>query len=132
MTATDIFGIGICAVCAVVFGALVKKSNKEYALVMTVTAAVLILLAVLQKAEPLVEQIEELAGSGMFHGDYILVMLKAVGITIVGQMTSQVCKDAGEAALGYTVDLAAKVAVLAVSFPVLLKLFEYLGEIMKL
>ena len=119
----DIFGIGVCAMCAVVFGALVKKSNKEYALVMTVAACVLILLVVLQKAEPLVSQIESIAGSGV---------LKAVGITIVGQVASHVCKDAGEASLAYTVDLAAKVAILLVAMPVLLKLFAYLEEIVKL
>lgn len=128
----DIFGIGICAVCTVVFGALVKKSNKEYALVMSAAACVLILLAVLQKAEPLVSQIESIAGSGVFQGEYILVMVKAVGITIVGQVASHVCKDAGEAGLAYTVDLAAKVAILLVAMPVLLKIFEYLEEIVKL
>lgn len=128
----DIFGIGVCAVCAVIFGALVKKSNKEYSLLITIAASVLILLVVLQKAEPFIQQIESIAGSGVFHGDYILVMLKAVGIAIIGQTASHVCKDAGESTLAYTVDLAAKTAILVISLPVLLKIFEYLGEIVKL
>lgn len=132
MTAGDIFGIAICAICAVVFGALIKKSNREYALIMAIGAASIILLVILQKAEPLIGQLEDLAGTGVFHNDYITVLLKAVGIAIIGQITSHVCKDAGEGALSYTVDLATKVAILTVSFPLLLKVFEYLGEIGKL
>lgn len=131
MTAVDIFGIGICALCAVVFGALLKKSNKEYALIMSGAAAVLILLAVLEKAAPLIHQLESLTGSGVFRGEYLTVMLKAVGVTLAGQMASQICKDAGEAALANAVDIAAKTAILTISFPLLTQLFSYLEQIIK-
>lgn len=41
------------------------------------------------------------------------LMLRAVGITVVGQVVARLCKDAGESALAYTVELAARAAVLA-------------------
>ena len=44
-------------------------------------------------------------------------MLRAIGITVVGQVVSRLCKDAGESALSYTVDLAARGAVLAAALP---------------
>lgn len=128
----DIFGIGVCAVCAAIFGALVKKSGSEYAVLLAVGASVLILLAVLEQAGPLVSQIENLSGAGVFQGDCLNVMLKAVGIALAGQLASSVCKDADEEALACTVDLAAKVAILASALPLLLRLFEYLEEIVKL
>lgn len=128
----DIFGIGVCAVCAAVFGALVKKSNKEYALLLAGGASVLILLSVLEQVGPLVSQIESMAGAKAFQGGYLTVMLKAVGIALAGQLASSVCKDAGENTLAYTVDLATKAAILASALPLLLRLFEYLEEIVKL
>ena len=40
----ELFAIGICALCAVLFAALVQKTNKEYALLISLgTAAVLLL-----------------------------------------------------------------------------------------
>ena len=42
----EIFGIGICALCAVLFAALVQKSNKEYALLISFVAVVVLLFVI--------------------------------------------------------------------------------------
>ncbi len=128
----DIFSVGICAVCAVIFGALVKRSNKEYAALMAAGACAVILLAALRQAEPLVSQMESLAETSGLPGQVLPAVLKAVGIAIAGQLASQLCKDAGESALSYTVELAAKVAILAVALPLAAGVFEFLEEIVKL
>ena len=48
---------------------------------------------------------------------------------MVGQVVARLCKDAGESALAYTVELAARAAVLAAALPALGRLLKYLGEI---
>ena len=90
-------------------------------------AAVVLLLVILEQGTPLVEQIEDFSGS--LGGDAIQLMLRAVGITIVGQVVSRLCKDAGESALAYTVELAARVAVLLASLPAVGEILNDLGEI---
>lgn len=62
----------------------------------------------------------------------MLVMLKAVGLTVLGQLAARLCKDAGESALAYTVELGARAAVLGAAMPLLSKLMEFLGDIMSL
>ena len=47
----------------------------------------------------------------------------------MGQVVARLCKDAGESALAYTVELAARAAVLAAALPALGQLLKYLGEI---
>ena len=128
----EIFGISACVICAVLFAAVVKKSNREYALLMTILTAFLILLAVFQQVAPFLEEIEAIAQSESFDSGYLLVLLKAVGITLVGQTTSSLCKDAGESTLAFAVELASKAAILLVSLPVILKIFEYLSEILRI
>ena len=125
----ELFGIGILALCAVLFAALVQKSNKEYALLISLGAAMVLLLLILDRAAPLFQELRSMAGSGALEGDAIQLMLRAVGITVVGQVVSRLCKDGGESALSYTVDLAARGAVLAAALPVVGKILEYLGEI---
>lgn len=125
----ELFGIGILALCAVLFAALVQKSNKEYALLISLGAATVLLLLILDKAAPLFQELRSMADSGALEGDAIQLMLRAVGITVVGQVVSRLCKDGGESALSYTVDLAARGAVLAAALPVVGKILEYLGEI---
>ena len=59
----------------------------------------------------MVRQVEDLAGGGPLEDESVKLMLQAVGITVVGQLVSRLCKDAGESALSYTVELAARAAV---------------------
>lgn len=125
----EVFGIGVLALCAVLFAALVQKSNKEYGILISLGASVVLLLLILDRAGPVFNQIEDMAGQGALEGEAIELMLKAVGITVVGQVVSRLCKDAGESALSYTVELAARAAVLAASLPAVGKILEYLGEI---
>ena len=60
------------------------------------------------------------------------VMLKAVGLTVVGELAVRLCKDAGENAMAYAVELGVRAAVLGAAMPLLSKLFEFLGDIMSL
>lgn len=62
----------------------------------------------------------------------MLVMMKAVGLTVLGQLAARLCKDAGENSLAYAVELGARIAVLGAAMPLLAKLFEFLGEIMSI
>ncbi len=125
----EVFGIGVLALCAVLFAALVQKSNKEYGILISLGASVVLLLLILDRAGPVFNQIEDMTGQGALEGEAIELMLKAVGITVVGQVVSRLCKDAGESALSYTVELAARAAVLAAALPAVGKILEYLGEI---
>lgn len=125
----ELFAIGICALCAVLFAALVQKTNKEYALIISLGTAAVLLLFLLERAGPVLQQVEDLAASGPLEGEAVGLMLRAVGITVVGQVVARLCKDAGESALAYTVELAARAAVLAAALPALGRLLKYLGEI---
>ena len=125
----ELFAIGICALCAVLFAALVQKTNKEYALLISLGTAAVLLLFLLERAGPVLQQVEDLAASGPLEGEAVGLMLRAVGITVVGQVVARLCKDAGESALAYTVELAAQAAVLAAALPALGRLLKYLGEI---
>ena len=125
----ELFAIGICALCAVLFAALVQKTNKEYALLISLGTAAVLLLFLLERAGPVLQQVEDLAASGPLEGEAVGLMLRAVGITVLGQVVARLCKDAGESALAYTVELAARAAVLAAALPALGRLLKYLGEI---
>ncbi len=128
----DIFSVGACALCAVVLGALIKRSNREFALLTAAAACIFILLSALDRLGPLLAQIEGLAEAGELYGQVLPPVLKAVGIALAGELVSRICKDAGESALAYTVELASKAAVLGVSLPLLLQVFEYLEEIVRM
>ena len=127
----DIFVVVIVAVCAVILGSVVKKSNREFALLLTVVTVVLLILLILENCAPLFDEFRSLSASGLIDGYYIDILLKTIGVTIIGQVTASLCKDADENALGGVVELATKIAILMISMPVIVNILEYLSEILK-
>lgn len=64
--------------------------------------------------------------------EIVTALLKAVGIALIGQLAGRLCKDAGESALSYLVELAARVGILAVSLPLLFQIMDFLKELVRL
>ncbi len=128
----DIFAVAAVSLCAVVIAALLKQKNGEYALLLSMITVIMILMFVLQKAAPLAEEIERLAGADLLGETYIPILLKAVGITIITQATMNICKDGGQNALAYAVDMTGKISVLLLCLPVISRIFEYIRQILSL
>ena len=124
----SIFSIGAFAVCTVFFVVLLRRTNSEYALLLACAACAVILLSVVGDLKLLLAGITALTATDSLARETLEIVLKATGIAVTGQLAAHVCKDAGETAMGYTVELAAKAAILAVSLPLLTELFGILEE----
>ena len=122
--------VSAAAVFAAVCGALLKRGQKEIALLFSL-AAVLVFLCILPQIETLTSTFREWAElSGM--PEVFGVLLKALGIVLIGRITADLCKDAGESAIASGVELAVKTAVLLTALPLLNRLLSLLQEVLLL
>jgi len=128
----DIFSVAVIAVLAVIFAVMLKRTNKEYSLLITIFVCVIIFIFIIDKFSGFVLEIESFIDSSFIKVSYITVLLKAVGVTIIGQITSNICKDAGENAIAFSVETATKFSILLISLPIISEIFSYLIEIMKI
>ena len=132
MTGMEVFAWGACAVCVCLLAALVKRGSKETALLMTATAAAVLLLGALGKAQPLFRQLEGFSGQSGLPGECFAVLLKAVGIGLGGQFTGQLCRDGGENSLAWGVELAAKLGILWAALPLFQQLLQWLDTLLRM
>ena len=94
-------------------------------------AAVLVFLCILPQIETLTSTFREWAElSGM--PEVFGALLKALGIVLIGRITADLCKDAGESAIASGVELAVKTAVLLTALPLLNRLLSLLQEVLLL
>ena len=128
----DIFSVAVIAIFAVIFAVILKRTNKEYSLVITIFVCVIIFIFIIDKFSGFILEIESFIDSSFIKMSYITVLLKAVGVTIIGQITSNICKDAGENAIAFSVETATKFSILLISLPIISEIFSYLIEIMKI
>ena len=124
------YGIGSGGVCSGVRRAL-KRGQKEIALLFSLAAAVFVFLCILPQIETLTSTFREWAElSGM--PEVFGALLKALGIVLIGRITADLCKDAGESAIASGVELAVKAAVLLTALPLLNRLLSLLQEVLLL
>ena len=91
---------------------------------------VLILGLAVGKLDYLFESLEEIRSYIPIDSAYMAAILKMIGITYIGQFSSGICKDAGYSAIAGQIELFCKLAIMAVSMPILMALLQTIQEFM--
>ena len=87
-------------------------------------------LAAMQYLEPVIRFIRELEELGGLDADSVTALLKVVGIGILSEIAALVCRDAGNASLGKTVQLLGSTVILALTVPLFSALLELIQKIL--
>lgn len=119
-------GVGICAVCISI---ILKQMGTSFSPMVTAAAGVIMLAYIAIQIIPVLEYVKTLSyQSGM--SEYFAVAVKALGIALVCQMASEICRDCGENAVGGRIELAGKAAIIIISLPVLKNLISFARELL--
>lgn len=109
--------------CALIVCIVFKNLKSEFSLLIRITITVGISLISLALIEPLFSFIDEISKSTAVYG-YLPTLIKALGIALAVQITSDICKDAGEGALSERIELFGKAEILLLSIPLIKNLFK--------
>lgn len=129
MDAVNIAGL---AVVGTVLAVLLGQYKPEYRLFTSLITGTVILLAVIAGAAPLFEELAALLEATQMPGDYLSILLKALGICFLTQLAADTCKDAGEGAIASKVEMAGKVLVLLLSLPLFEEILSIAGSLFTL
>lgn len=120
---------GVCVVGAVL-ALVVRKGSPEAALLLTVGAAVVVSLSLMDAVTQLTAFLKELGERSGVPEGLFLPLYKTVGIALVVRVGGSLCKDAGESALAAMVETAGAVCALLAALPLLRSVLELLMELM--
>ena len=120
------------AVAAILVGiVLIQAVNqKEISLVLSMLLSVMAGLLLLYYLEPVLEFLRELETLGNFQDHMLKILLKVLGIGVISQLVSLLCKDSGNAALGQAFTLMGTSVILWLSLPVFRTLLKLLEELL--
>lgn len=120
----DMIKIAMIGIGGVFLALLLKQQKSEYALYISLAAAVLILFFSVNRLQIVMETIETIESYIQVDGGLVKILIKMTGITYVAEFASGICKDAGFSAVGNQIEMFGKFSIMAVSVPVLLALIE--------
>ncbi len=120
----DIIKIAMLGIGGVLLALFLKQQKSEYALYISLTAAILILVFSVNRLQIVMETIQKIESYTHIDGSFVKIMIKMIGITYVAEFASGICRDAGFSAVGNQIEMFGKFSIMAVSVPVLLTLIE--------
>jgi len=121
-----IAGVFVCLVLCVALG----KQNKDMAFVLTFITCTMILTAALTYIRPIIDYFEELRILGKLDAEILSVILKSLGIGILGEITSSVCSDSGNGALGKAVVMLTSGLMIWLTIPMFKNLLEMIEDML--
>lgn len=121
----------VLALISCVLCLALEKQNKDFAILLTLAAAVMLALCSLQFLQPVVTLVKSLADFDDLPWDILSVLIKALGIGMTAQIAQQVCTDSGNGSIGKVVEMLSSIVVLYLSVPMFQTLIELLRQIME-
>ncbi|MEE1317908.1 MAG: SpoIIIAC/SpoIIIAD family protein [Ruminococcus sp.] len=113
----NILLISLLAVIAVIIMVMLKPKNGEIAIMLGISASVIILLAVLSQVTQIMDTINNIIAVSGISTSYIVILLKVIGICLITEFAVNTCKDAGSQSLAGNVSLAGKILITITALP---------------
>lgn len=124
----ELIKISVLGISGVLFGMLLKQMKPEYTGFLTLGIGICILLLSVGKVGYLFAAMAKIRTYLPVGDTYLTALLKMLGIAYIGQFSAGICKDSGYSAIGGQIELFSRLAIMAVSMPVLLALLETLND----
>ena len=111
--------VSICAaavICAVM-ALLLRHQSPQISLLISVGAGVILLMTVIREIVLTSDEIQSILSAGGISEEYIMILLKTLGICYLTEFTCDTVSEAGLLSLSTNVSFVGKVLVLCTALP---------------
>ena len=115
------------ALTAALIGIVLRRTNPELTLLLSIGTVAIIMGAALGFARGFVELAETVQRIFGVSETMIKPVIKCVAVAIITKMTSDLCKDSSQAAAASAVELAGTVCALCIIMPLLMSMLTAIG-----
>ena len=119
------------AFIAAMLGIILQRQGKEYALVLILAVSAMGACLALSYIRPVISFLERLRDIGNLDSEVLKILLKAVGIGLIGEISGTICADSGNSSLGKMLQLLSAAVILWMSLPILEQVMDLIVEILE-
>lgn len=118
------------AMMTTVLGLVLAKQGKDMTVLITLAACAMIAAAAVLYLQPVIQFFYRLIDLTNLNEEHLKIIFKTVGIGLIGELVTLVCNDAGNAALGKTLQILTSAVVLWLSIPLFERFLELVQSIL--
>lgn len=108
---------------------LLKQNRPEFAVISELVSLVVLIFMLGDEIRDAIGAFSFLFEETGIDSEYIIVLIKVLGISLVTQFTSDMCKDSGESALAAKVEFAGKILITAAGIPIIKGFAGFVAEL---
>ena len=125
-------GLAVLMVMAALMAVYFKSIKAEYGLFISITVCIVAMFFGVSKLKYFMEAMDIIRQYIGLENEYIVIILKIIGISYVAEFASDVCKDCGYGAMSNQIQTVGKLTVLGISMPIVIALLETIGKCFEL
>ncbi len=119
------------SLCCVFLAVILREKNRAFALAVSVFGVCLIFYSTLSELRSVISELNGITNDISSAASYFRLMLKVLGITLMTQLISDICRDNGENALASVTEISAKLIVVVLVLPLFEAVISIVGGIIK-
>lgn len=121
-------GIIVVSLILIVF---IRDTKKEFSLLLSVAVGVVVFISVAEDFYSIVETVKSLTSQSGEISSYISLMIKILGISLLGQFVIDLCRDSGENALATQTEIATKIVIISMTLPLITTVINIVTGLLK-
>lgn len=123
MEVIKIVGVSIFAVIMII---ILKNYRSEMALVLSIITGIGIMLYAISKMSSVINVLNDLVSKSGVNTDFLLIIIKVIGIAYIVEFGKNVCIDAGQSSIATKLEMAGKVVIVVLTIPLISSLVNVL------
>lgn len=116
--------------CSAILSVLLRQHCREQSMLLAIAACTAVMGSFAAFAAPMMEEIRDIFTSAGISESYLALIFKAASICMITQITSELCRDSGEAAIASAAELWGRGAVTFISLPLVKAILEQISSLL--
>ena len=106
------------------------KDGKQSALLIVLAVCAMVCVLALSYLSPVLDFVRRLSTLGQVNEELLGILLKVVGIGLIGEIAALICADSGHASLGKVLQILGAAVILRLALPLLEQLLDLLERVL--
>lgn len=122
--------VGI-VLAALIINIVLKNYSKEFTFLINIVCTIIIFTLISKDLKGIVDRLTSISNEISVLLPYIKIMLKILGISMIAQLLSDLCRDNGENTLANQTELSAKIIILVTALPLFTTIMDIMIGMLK-
>ena len=116
---------------ALIINIVLKNYSKEFTFLVNIVCTIIIFTLISKDLKGIVDRLTSISNEISVLLPYIKIMLKILGISMIAQLLSDLCRDNGENMLANQTELSAKIIILVTALPLFTTIMDIMIGMLK-